>query len=491
MSGYYDGLNIKLLEAIPADARRVLELGCANGRLGRAFKERHPHAHWCGVDISEQATTAAGSHLDQVIHMDLDEADLSVLDGSFDVVVIGDLLEHLRHPGRLLESLYDLTVPGARIVCCLPNMSHLSVIQRLVAGDISYDEMGLLDRTHTHFYSPSSAFKVFLDAGWLPHMQDSYRVEGSPNEFAAHVVRAAEALGVPAATAVRNLGLYQMILVCEKWSLSGLHQPGPMQPFSVIVPVNRPWQHELNIARSPGLKEVGADVVCVQGATSAAAAFETGARRAKHPWRLMVHQDVYLPSGSGLAISRRLAELEQAGLHGSPVGFAGLSATSSPDPSRVAYAGVVIDRTTLFNHCASDRGVSIDEFAVALHATCKSRIDPALGWHLWGTDLCLQAMLSAGRASAQILDVPLFHNSTNDYKLPEAFYESSERLLAKYPQWSRIPTLCGEIRLRQPLSAGRDDGATRDPEVARVPDAKPASALGDPWALVQPVMGRF
>ena len=47
-TNYYDGLNLKLLDAIPAKARRVLELGCANGLLGRRFKELHP-----GVTLDE------------------------------------------------------------------------------------------------------------------------------------------------------------------------------------------------------------------------------------------------------------------------------------------------------------------------------------------------------------------------------------------------------------------------------------------------------
>lgn len=453
MNGYYDGLNVKLLKAIPDDARRVLELGCANGRLGRAFKQEHPQTVWWGVDVAEPALAVAAEHLDRVLRLDLDDADLSALEGSFDVVVIGDLLEHLRNPARLLESLYDLTTRDARIVCCLPNMTHLSVIQRLVAGDMAYDDAGLLDRTHTCFYSPSSAFKVFLDAGWLPNMQDSYRVEGAPSEFAAHVVRAAEALGVPAATALRNLGLYQMILVCSKWDMPELRQSGPMRPFSVIVPVNRPWQHELNIARSPGLKEVEAEVICVQGASSAAAAYESGVRRASHPWRLMLHQDVYLPCGSGFAIARSLAKLEQTGRHRAPAGFAGLCAPSPGDLSRVAYAGRVIDRTTLFDHGPSDCAVSIDEFAVALHADCVARIDPELGWHLWGTDLCLQVLKLVGRPVAHILDVPLFHNSTNDYVLPPVFQESAGLLLAKHPDRARIQTLCGELSRPQTVLA--------------------------------------
>jgi hypothetical protein len=55
---------------------------------------------------------------------------------------------------------------------------------------------------------------------------------------------------------------------------------------------------------------------------------------------------------------------------------------------------------------------------------------------------------------AQVLQVPLFHNSTNDYQLPAEFQASAQVLLDKYPQHDRIPTLCGEIkRQRSAVSA--------------------------------------
>lgn len=449
MSNYYDGLNLKLLQAVPAHAQRVLELGCANGRLGRRFKELHSGVQWWGVELAHDAATAAAQHLDRVFELDLDRADLSVLEGGFDVIVIGDLLEHLTQPQRVLEALYDLAAPEAHIVCCLPNMGHLSVIERLVAGDISYDPMGLLDATHVRFYSPASAFKTFLDAGWLPHLQDQYRVELPQTHFAARIVEAAQALGLPSETAVRNLGLYQMILVCRKWAMESLRRPGPSASFSVIVPVNRPWQHELNIARSPGLREVNAEIICVQGADSAAAAYVSGAQRASHGWHLLVHQDVYFPTGSGFTLARQLGALEQAGRTTAPAGFAGVEVTA---PNAVRHAGLVIDRTALFAHLGSSGAASIDEFAVALHRDSRAAIDPALGWHLWATDLCLQARQQAGRDAVPILEVPLFHNSTTGYALPDAFHASAQRLLDKHPQLDRIPTLCGEIK-RQAVPA--------------------------------------
>lgn len=449
MSSYYDGLNLKLLSAIPDDAKRVLELGCANGRLGRRYKELHPGVHWLGVELNPSAAADASRVLDKVVTLDLDQADLSSVGRDFDVIVIGDLLEHLKSPEATLSALYDLSAPNATIVCCLPNMAHLSVIERMVSGDISYDQMGLLDQTHTRFFSAGSAFKTFLDNGWLPHLKDQYRVEAAQNEFTNCIVQAAMSLGVPATTALFNLGMYQMILVCRKWSMQFLATPSASEPFSVIVPVTNPRQLELNISRSPGLKEVNAEIIQVQGAGSAAEAFEIGSRKATHAWRVMAHQDVYFPASSGYALAKHLGILTQAGAHVLPVGFAGLE---KRDDGELRYAGVVVDRTSLFSHQASGAAVSMDEFAVALHRDAAVKPDRSLGWHLWATDLCIQAERLAQRPIAQILDLPLFHNSTNDYQLPDAFRESGKRLLEKYPDLVSIPTLCGLIDRKAALA---------------------------------------
>jgi len=111
----------------------------------------------------------------------------------------------------------------------------------------------------------------------------------------------------------------------------------------------------------------------------------------------------------------------------------------------VRYAGLVIDRVALFDHGGSDAAVSIDELAVAMHRDCTLAIDPALGWHLWATDLCLQAMRRDGRPTTRIVQVPLFHNSVCPNTLPEAFHDSGLALLAKHVDRDRILTLCGEL----------------------------------------------
>lgn len=443
-ANYYDGLNVKLYQALPKTAERVLELGCANGRLGHLFKSEHPTASWYGVDASTAACDQARAVLDHVQCIDMDRHDdvTHEMNEPFDLLVLGDVLEHLKMPGETLRALHRRSSDDAVLVCCLPNMGHLSVIERLVLGDISYDSMGLLDETHLRLYSPSSAFKLFLDAGWLPDMVDQYRYEtsGAHPAFAEAILRAAEALGVPRSTAMKTLGLYQMIIVCRKRrDLVGIESNGKGEsPFSVIVPCNRPLQFDLNIARSPGILEVGADIVRVDGASSAADAYTQGAARARHAWRLFVHQDVYIPEGAGHAIAQRLAVAEREGTV-APIGFAGKTLEHER-----GYAGLIVDRTRLFDHVPyAHRAYALDELGVILHASSPLTIDPALGWHLWATDLCYQAEQLVGAPCGKVLGVPVFHNSSSDYGIPDSFHDSVRALFAKYPERRSITNLCG------------------------------------------------
>jgi len=312
-------------------------------------------------------------------------------------------------------------------------------------GDMTFDGGGVLDAAHARFLSPASAYKLLLDTGWLPHLRTQCRSEVPETVFSSRLIGAAMALGLPRQTAQRNLGLQFMVVVCSKVRLRAPSVATRYAPFSVIVPVNRPLELELNIARSPGLREVSAEVITVEGATSAADAFERGAAQAKHDWRLFVHQDVYFPTGSGLMLAEQLGAMVLDGRAIAPVGFAGLEAESDLR-SGLRYAGQVIDRTQHFDHPDSTAGVSIDEFAVALHKSTPVALDPTLGWHLWGTDLCLQALALGGAPCGQILRVPLFHNSTTGYTLPFEYQGSAGLLLEKYSLFDTIPTLCGALQ---------------------------------------------
>lgn len=144
---------------------RVLDVGCATGYLGAALKERGSEV--AGVELDPEAAARAAEVLDEVVVADLETVDLLEQFGpeSFDTVVFGDVLEHLREPHRLLSRATALLRPGGSVVISIPNVGHADVRLALLQGHWRYSDRGLLDRTHVQFFTRSSLMELLSMAG--------------------------------------------------------------------------------------------------------------------------------------------------------------------------------------------------------------------------------------------------------------------------------------------------------------------------------------
>ena len=277
----YDNINFELLNLVPPTARNVLELGCANGKLGEVFKYNIPEAQWTGVDYNPRALSEAAKRIDYIALVDLNHPNPDNLPGdNYDAVVMGDVLEHLNNPLVAMKFIHAVSSTEAQAICCMPIMTNIGIIERMLLGDLSYDEYGLLDTTHVRFMSISSTIKLFLDSGWLPTVTGT-RYVGIGNgvdkaPFTNALIEAATLLNIPRSTAERNLFSYQIWLQAHK---SPVVQPGKTK-FSVVVPVDNGTMYELNVRRSPGLAEVDAEIIPGYGATSSAAALAEGMSKA-------------------------------------------------------------------------------------------------------------------------------------------------------------------------------------------------------------------
>lgn len=448
---YYSGINIKLLNGISRPPSRCLELGCANGNLGAIIKQKYPHTYYVGIDINEAAIANASRCLDVALRLDLtttsqDELVKVLSHDTFDLVIAGDVLEHLPNPIPLLESLRGLTTDNADLLICIPNSAHNSVVKRLLTGDFTYDEAGLLDSTHLKLYSPSSALKTILDSGWLPSIYDTISTKEPNDPFYYNLLSLAVSLGVPFAKASYNMQAYQLLIRARKSFSSNPTPPDQPTRISVICPVNQEWQYELNLAKSPGLKEINADIIKVYGAQSAAQAFQIGLKQVKTEFILFVHQDVYLPKNSGYLLSSYIDAIPAQDKTSVLFGFAGLAdcALDSPVISRDHIKGLVIDRMQCISGGFTLSACSIDELGVVLHRDSIYAIDESLGWHLWATDLCLQALHSHSNQKCRIVNIPVMHNSLLS-ELPTEWTDSANKLAWKWSAMPYIHTLCGTI----------------------------------------------
>ena len=156
-----------LVELIGTD-KRVLDVGCAAGDLGRVLKQRGCRV--AGVELDPVASEAAERALDELLVGDVNELDLVAHFGkeSFDVVVFGDVLEHLADPVSVLRKVRPLLTKTGSIVASIPNVAHGAVRLALLDGRFDYRELGLLDATHLRFFTRGSVHAVFREAGLVP-----------------------------------------------------------------------------------------------------------------------------------------------------------------------------------------------------------------------------------------------------------------------------------------------------------------------------------
>jgi len=106
-----------LIGALSRDAR-ILDVGCAGGGMMSLLKKKG-FSDVTGVDLSaEAAARCARRGIKGVFVMDAQE--LSFPDGSFDVVVASDILEHVPDPVKALRSWRRVLKPGGQLIVFVP-----------------------------------------------------------------------------------------------------------------------------------------------------------------------------------------------------------------------------------------------------------------------------------------------------------------------------------------------------------------------------------
>lgn len=153
----------------------VLDLGCGPGYLATAIK-----AKGCRTIGVDRYAPSSPESFDQFVQCDLedlgasycvdDAVDDAVNDAvdDADVVLMLDVLEHLKSPELLLAAVHQASTSGRsiKILVSTGNVAFIAVRLMLLLGRFNYGKRGILDLTHTRLFTFDSLRRLFEESGF-------------------------------------------------------------------------------------------------------------------------------------------------------------------------------------------------------------------------------------------------------------------------------------------------------------------------------------
>lgn len=158
--------SLSILIKYISPGSKVLEFGCANGRMTRYLK----HELNCEMYIVERESDAyeeAKEYADDGICGDIMDFLWADRWTDFDYIIFADVLEHLSDPSIVLKHCRNILKNTGRILISIPNIAHNDVVIRMIQDTFQYTDIGLLDDTHVHFFARESLLPMAHQAGFV------------------------------------------------------------------------------------------------------------------------------------------------------------------------------------------------------------------------------------------------------------------------------------------------------------------------------------
>jgi len=232
---------------LTGNGKRVLEVGCAAGSQTRVLKQ-----NGCvvtAVEINADAAERARPFCDRLLLGDIESLDLggAFAGSTFDVVIFGDVLEHLRDPLEVLVKVKPYLANGGYVVASIPNVTHASVVFELMQGRFEYRNIGLLDATHIRFFAKHGVMRLFEEAGYLVEHLDRVTIAPSATEFSTRAISANDQQALDYILSKNaDASTYQFIVKAlpetvgaRPTGAAGLHAAAKIQQLEEVVEAQR------------------------------------------------------------------------------------------------------------------------------------------------------------------------------------------------------------------------------------------------------------
>jgi SAM-dependent methyltransferase len=182
MNQYYHHIRSEIRPLLPKACARILDVGAGTGGTLRWLKTLYPDAETTGVELKSALERDLSANVDVPIIGSIEES-LPLLK-NYDLILLLDVLEHLVDSVGTLKKIVRHLNPTGHVIVSVPNVAHLSVsLPLLLQRRFDYQDAGILDRTHFHFFYDNTALSLMNDANLLVTSGVTTGLEGPKAKF--------------------------------------------------------------------------------------------------------------------------------------------------------------------------------------------------------------------------------------------------------------------------------------------------------------------
>ena len=180
---YYNHIRSDLVDLIDFSNEElsILDIGCGTGATLKYIKSKYPNTKVYGIDSERKLDIKSDPSLNITI------ADAQMINfiydpETFDYIILGDIIEHLKEPLLFLHKVRNLLKNNGHIVCSIPNVANAKIIYELLHNQFTYTEVGLLDYAHLRFFTSYSFWDILEKSGFsikksFPRIVKGFRID--------------------------------------------------------------------------------------------------------------------------------------------------------------------------------------------------------------------------------------------------------------------------------------------------------------------------
>ncbi len=142
----------------------VLDIGSGPGYMAKALFEKGAQV----ISLDRKITPMTSKYSIQTINVDLDNFDFNTLDEDIDIILMLDIIEHIRDPETVLLRLrrqFAKNNPPI-VIITTGNVAFITVRLGLLLGQFNYGNKGILDRDHRRLFTFGTMKRLLDSTGY-------------------------------------------------------------------------------------------------------------------------------------------------------------------------------------------------------------------------------------------------------------------------------------------------------------------------------------